>query len=154
MQKSLARPADLELLLQRVASLTPSDQATWGRMTVHQMLCHTNDALLYALGDRKVDTVIKPPLPAPVYKWLALYFPRKWPQDVPTTPEMCQDTGCGGTRPADFAADRAAVLASLQRFAAWTGNWPPHPIFQAMSKKDWLRWAWLHTDHHLRQFNR
>ena len=27
-----------------------------------------------------------------------------------------------------------------------------HPIFGRMSERTWLRWAYLHTDHHLRQF--
>jgi len=31
------------------------------------------------------------------------------------------------------------------------GRW--HPIFGPMSRSDWLRWAYLHMDHHLRQFN-
>jgi hypothetical protein len=28
----------------------------------------------------------------------------------------------------------------------------PHPMFKEMSEKDWMRWGYLHTDHHLRQF--
>jgi len=28
----------------------------------------------------------------------------------------------------------------------------PHPIFGWMSEASWMRWAYLHTDHHLRQF--
>jgi hypothetical protein len=27
-----------------------------------------------------------------------------------------------------------------------------HPIFGALSARDWLRWGYLHADHHLRQF--
>jgi uncharacterized protein DUF1569 len=27
-----------------------------------------------------------------------------------------------------------------------------HPIFGPMSESAWLRWAYLHADHHLRQF--
>jgi hypothetical protein len=27
-----------------------------------------------------------------------------------------------------------------------------HPLFGRMSDADWLRWAYLHADHHLRQF--
>ena len=30
--------------------------------------------------------------------------------------------------------------------------WPRHPIFGRMSQRAWLRWAYLHMDHHLRQF--
>jgi hypothetical protein len=31
-------------------------------------------------------------------------------------------------------------------------RWPAHPIFGKMSETDWMRWAYLHVDHHLRQF--
>jgi hypothetical protein len=27
-----------------------------------------------------------------------------------------------------------------------------HPVFGQMSESAWLRWAYVHTDHHLRQF--
>jgi hypothetical protein len=32
--------------------------------------------------------------------------------------------------------------------------WPPHPLFGPMSRAAWLRWGYLHLDHHLRQFGR
>ncbi|HEV2663419.1 MAG TPA: DUF1569 domain-containing protein [Blastocatellia bacterium] len=28
----------------------------------------------------------------------------------------------------------------------------PHPYFGAMSESQWMRWGYLHCDHHLRQF--
>ena len=28
----------------------------------------------------------------------------------------------------------------------------PHPVFGPMTRGAWLRWGYLHTDHHLRQF--
>jgi hypothetical protein len=27
-----------------------------------------------------------------------------------------------------------------------------HPIFGAMTEEEWMRWGYLHMDHHLRQF--
>jgi hypothetical protein len=56
--------------------------------------------------------------------------------------------------PATFRKDveRAAVL--LQQLAAA----PPdalvdqHPILGPMTRANWMRWAFMHTDHHLRQF--
>jgi hypothetical protein len=27
-----------------------------------------------------------------------------------------------------------------------------HPMFGEMTEKDWMRWGYLHADHHLRQF--
>ena len=45
-----------------------------------------------------------------------------------------------------------AWQARVERFATQRGGWPAHPIFGRMSEAEWLRWGYLHTDHHLRQF--
>ena len=76
-----------------------------------------------------------------------------WPKGVPTIPEMDQRRG-GGTLPADFTRDRTTLLDKLDQFASGMGPWPPHPIFGALSQDEWMRWGYLHTDHHLRQFGR
>jgi hypothetical protein len=99
-----------------------------------------------------VPAVKASPIPVPIYKWLALNFPRKWPTGVPTPAAM--DQQIGGTPPDDFAADRATLLAKLEQFAHSSGPWSPHPMFGAMTTAEWMRWGYLHTDHHLRQFGR
>ena len=86
-------------------------------------------------------------------KWIALYLPLTWPQGILTRPEIDQTAG-GGSCPGDFAADVAELerrLNALERDRL-TIQWPPHPIFGRMSVFEWMRWAYLHTDHHLRQF--
>jgi hypothetical protein len=64
------------------------------------------------------------------------------------------DQTIGGTRPGDFAADVAQLEALLEDFTAKpeTLAGRPHPIFGRLSRNAWLRWGYLHTDHHLRQF--
>jgi hypothetical protein len=92
------------------------------------------------------------PLPKPVLKWVALYLPLRWPAGIETVPEI--DQQIGGTSPADFMAD-VAELESLLTVIATRGSaapWPTHPFFGRMSHADWLRWGYLHLDHHLRQF--
>jgi len=85
-------------------------------------------------------------------KWFALYVPVRWPAGIPTRPEIDQQVA--GTRPGEFAADVAEVEALLEMVATRQKefDWPPHPIFGRMSHAAWLRWAYLHVDHHLRQF--
>ena len=85
-----------------------------------------------------------------VVKWVALYAPLRWPADIRSSPELEQAEG-RGTAPSEFAADLAA-LCDLARSAALPGARAPHPLFGPLSHAAWLRWAWLHTDHHLRQF--
>jgi hypothetical protein len=42
----------------------------------------------------------------------------------------------------------------LARFTAAERDfrWQRHPIFGVMTEQEWLRWGYLHMDHHLRQF--
>jgi hypothetical protein len=76
----------------------------------------------------------------------------RWPTGIQTVPEFDQRTA--GTPPAVFGADVATLEALLGRIRRRDGGapWPRHPIFGPMSQRAWLRWAYLHMDHHLRQF--
>ena len=87
-----------------------------------------------------------------IVKWLALYLPVRWRAGILTRPEIEQ--GLGGTCPGDFAADVAELETLLESIAPHenSSEWPVHPIFGRMSERAWLRWAYLHADHHLRQF--
>ena len=149
--KSLARPEDGEGLRRRLRTLRPDGAARWGRMSAHQMVCHVGDCLHMALGE-KVVRDRSTPLQRTVVKWVALYGPRPWPAGIRTTVEVDQDGE--GTRPVDFAADleraEALLLRLGPRAAGLEGR--PHPLFGALSTSEWLRWGYLHTDHHLRQF--
>ena len=150
--KTLSSAEDLANIRYRIALLGPTDTRLWGSMSAHQAVCHLTDAFCCPLGERVPAPIKASPIPVSIYKWLALYFPRKWPAGVPTPPEM--DQQIGGTPPADFAADRATLLAKLDQFARSSGPWGRHPIFVNMTTPEWMRWGYLHTDHHLRQFGR
>ena len=151
--QSFARAADREEILRRLRALRPDSARRWGRMSVHQMVCHCSDALRMGMGELPVSEGSYP-VPRVLVKWIALYVPLPWPPGrISTRPEI--DQACGaGTRPADFAADVAELAALLERFTATnpTLPWPPHPTFGPMSGRAWLRWGYLHMDHHLRQF--
>ncbi|HMC60724.1 MAG TPA: DUF1569 domain-containing protein [Candidatus Solibacter sp.] len=79
-------------------------------------------------------------------------MPVRWPKGFATRPEMEQ--GIGGTPPADFARDRADLERVIQVFSDPNRQfrWQLHPIFGALSETEWMRWGYLHADHHLRQF--
>jgi hypothetical protein len=120
-------------------------------MTAHQTICHLSDSFLVPMGAKAVG-MAGSPLQRRVVKFLALYAPVKWPAGVKTRPEVEQ--GLGGTAPGDFESDRRNLLAVMQRFAAANRDFEfaPHPIFGKLSESEWLRWGYLHADHHLRQF--
>lgn len=147
--KTIGRHDDLAGLVARLATLSSGAPARWGRMSAHQMLCHAGDALRMALG-RKAVSPASGILQRTVIKWVALYAPLRWPPGIATRPEI--DQACDGVRPETFDRDLATLHALLLETASHEGEWPPHPIFGRLSAREWLRWAYLHTDHHLRQF--
>jgi hypothetical protein len=149
--KTLARQRDKIELLQRVKLVRVDSVRRWGLMNAHQMVCHLSDAFLMATGRKQVSHNLRLH-ERTIVKWIALYAPVRWPAGVPTRPEV--DQTIGGTRPGDFAADVAQLEALLEDFAAKPEalDGRPHPIFGRLSRTAWLRWGYLHTDHHLRQF--
>jgi Protein of unknown function (DUF1569) len=150
--KTLSNPRDKEEILRRLRAVRVDSPRRWGRMSAHQMVCHLGDACRIGTG----ETTVSPASGLPqrtIIKWIALYLPLKWPPDIPTRPEIDQVAGAGRC-PSDFAADLAEVEALVEAFVARAGaaEWSPHPIFGPLSEAAWMRWGYLHFDHHLRQF--
>ncbi len=145
---TIANAAPLAALTARLEAVTPTATRRWGKMDVHQMLEHLGDAADAVLQRRPWPTSRR--RSNRLMKWLALSVPLKWPKGVKA-----------GARPADKVLDAAAFDASHRRAldtlaelasVAPEALAPDHPLFGVMTRSEWLRWAWLHTDHHLRQF--
>lgn len=120
-------------------------------MSAPQMICHLRDAFLGVMGDHPISKPSGLNL-WPLMKTFVLYMPMKWPQGVPTRPEF--DQQIGGTPPVEFDCDVRTLLDAIERFTFQPRSFQfrPHPMFGHMSEKDWMRWGYLHSDHHLRQF--
>ena len=150
MKKTMARAQDKEEIVRRLRTIRADSGRRWGRMSAHQMICHLSDSFLAVTGQRDVSPA-SGPLQRTVIKWIALYAPLNWPRGVPTRPEVDQEVG--GTKPSHFAADVTQLEMLVELITTRKGCFgPTHPIFGNMSNTDWMRWAYLHMDHHLRQF--
>ena len=149
--KTLDRPRDAAEIVERLRRVRPDSARRWGRMSVHQMVCHLSDAFRMAMGAKRVSHATDIRLRA-VVKCIALYVPVRWPPGIVTRPEVDQEAG--GTSPGEFAEDLSEVERLLMELIAQPRDfvWPTHPIFGPMSRAAWMRWGYLHTDHHLRQF--
>jgi len=150
--RSLTNPTEARLLVDRLRHVTPQSVRRWGRMMPQEMVCHLADAYRHAMGEiaaSRADTLLS----RTVIKSVALWLPMPWPPGYPTRPEV--DPQRAGTKPGEFLRDRDQVETDLYRFidAVHRGAMAPHSIFGAMSAREWLRWGWLHADHHLRQFS-
>ena len=149
--KTLQDPKSLQELCDRLRTVSLQNACLWGTMTPHQMICHLNDSFKVGTGER-ITGMRTSPLSRTVVKWIALYTPMQWPQGIRTLPEV--DQQAGGTKPVAFERDRDELLETMARFAGSdrTFQWGTHPIFGRMSAAEWLRWGYVHADHHLRQF--
>jgi Protein of unknown function (DUF1569) len=150
--RSLSDRYCLDELIGRVGKLRPDTARRWGKMTAPQMVYHVNDSFLGVMGEKRMEVPRGFTL-WPVLKYIALYAPMEWPKRVPTRPEFDQHAGAG-TPSAHFESDVRSLLDTMDRFARRPRDFQfrPHPMFKTMSEAQWMRWGYLHVDHHLRQF--
>jgi Protein of unknown function (DUF1569) len=155
-KRTLSNATDKQQIVERLKKIQPASARLWGRMTAPQMICHLADSFRVTMGEKPWKTqrisVTQIPLPSWFVKWVALDLPLPWPHGTPTRPEV--DSEHGGTPPKQFDADVEDLFLLLDRFTRQPRDfeWQPHPIFGAMADPDWMRWGYLHMDHHLRQF--
>ncbi|MEW6127612.1 MAG: DUF1569 domain-containing protein [Acidobacteriota bacterium] len=149
--KSLLNQSDKQAVLERLRQVRPDSPRQWGKMNAHQMVCHLNDSFKAGTGEKAVSNRSNF-ISRSFMRWFALQVPLTWPKGVKTMPEMDQEIG--GTKPDEFNRDIQELENTVERFSgiAVDFNWLPHPIFGDMSREEWLRWGYLHMDHHLRQF--
>lgn len=141
-------PAVLAQLERRLRALRPDAARRWGTMTPAEMLCHLGDASASVLARPGGE----PGRWRPLVRWVALATAIPWPRGRQTLAQV--DPRRDGTKPTDFERDRERAIAGLRAVAAAPPEALParHFVFGAMRPVDWHRWAYRHTDHHLRQF--
>jgi hypothetical protein len=143
--------ADMQALNQlrdRLAAVAPTASRRWGTMDAQQMLSHLGDGAEAVLGVRPFTASHRPPSRA--MKFMALWLPLRWPHGV----KAGADPAAKVLDPEAFEADRTRAIETLVRLANAEPDAlvPSHPLFGRMRQRDWHRWAFLHSDHHLRQF--
>ncbi len=149
-RRSLVYPADADAIVARLEQFTPEATRRWGTMTASEALCHLSDAFRPALGELDPPEFRVFGLRGAVPKWFALSAPLPWPHGIRGPAQV--DPRKLGAKPGSFDSDRARTVAMTRRLIAEASDDRAHPMFGPMTRGDWLRWGWLHLDHHLRQF--
>jgi hypothetical protein len=151
MKKTLKNVEDRREIAERLGRVRVDSARRWGKMSAHGMVCHLSDSFRGVMGEKALAA--KPgTFGRGFMKWAALRLPLPWPHGVKTMPEMDQEIG--GTTPTEFEGDMWELRRLFERFTREPRDfaWRPHPIFLEMSEEEWMRWGYLHMDHHLRQF--
>jgi hypothetical protein len=85
-------------------------------------------------------------------KWGGLRSGLRWPKNLATTPEL--ELALKEESTATFEELVELAVAKMEAVTSSVRLAPRHPMFGPMSGADWMRWGYLHADHHLRQFGR
>ncbi|MCC8424696.1 DUF1569 domain-containing protein [Mucilaginibacter sp. UR6-11] len=147
--KSVFNPADVMELIYRINKLRPDSQPLWGKMTVAQMLAHTNVSYEMVYTD-------KHPRPNPFMKLILKMLvknkvvgPAPYKHSAPTAPAfLIKDEK-------NFEAEKIRLLSHLnqtqQLGEAYFDNKESHS-FGKLSAAEWNIMFYKHLDHHLGQF--
>jgi hypothetical protein len=152
---NISNPTVLARLVERLNALQPDTPRRWGTLTPGEMLCHLGDATASVLEPASTEAASASSEAArrrPVVKWIALRSPLPWPRGLKTPASV--DPHADGTQAGDFEVARQRAISGLLTFAAASASAlaAGHGAFGRMTIQDWHRWAYRHTDHHLRQF--
>jgi hypothetical protein len=145
--RTLLTPDSVDDLIARTQLITADSPRQWGSMNVHQMLLHLGGAGAAALGQAKFT--LQPRRGGAVVRLVLFYLMPRYPRGV----RVGNDPARRVVDPAMFERDKQRVIDLTRAMAAPDAPFvPTHPLFGTMSRRNWQRWAYMHTDHHLRQF--
>jgi len=146
--KTLFDAADRSSLVARINALDAAAARQWGKMDPAQMLCHCGRALETATGDRPMKQKFIGKILAPLVRKSAL-GEKPFGKNSPTDPTFVVADA------RDFAAEKARLLALIDRFAqrdrGEVGK-ETHAFFGKLTGDEWGELMYKHIDHHLRQF--
>lgn len=146
--KNLFTPAANQEIVDRINTLTADTKPLWGKMTVAQMLAHSQQPLYVALGEKH----LKGGLMAFLFGRIAkkqLVKDEQFKRNLPTAPSFVVKVE------KNFTEEKNKLVDLVQRFGK---NDPeeiakrPHPFFGKLNAEEWNTLQYKHLDHHLRQF--
>ena len=148
--QNLTTTKDLADMLDRVDKLNASSRAVWGKMNVNIMLSHAADYFRMMYGE--IPTKRRNSyLYQNFMKWWILRL-EQLPRLMPTVPEI-DPKSSSSTRPTDFDNDKFLLKKILLAFPLLReAELVAHPKFGKLNKHEFGRLAYMHLDHHLRQF--
>ena len=147
MPKTIFDTTSRQQILGRLSQLRADSPRLFGKMTPNEMMCHLEDSLRVATGEKHCRSKNSFMANRVVSHLIIYYVP--WPKGkAQTVPEMLE------TRPREFEQDRARLKEALLKTSNRGPNamWAVHPAFGKLTGKDYGVLIYRHFDHHLKQF--
>jgi hypothetical protein len=145
--KSLFAADTRASVISRIRRLTPDAPRQWGTMTPAAAVAHVSDQLRMAFGEIPRRSPLRALGHWPL-NYLAIYV-IPWARGKGKASEETLTT-----KPSNWDADQAALIALVERFAVEDPNaaWPVDAVFGSLSGRAWGALCYKHLDYHLRQF--
>ena len=149
MKDIFSKPVTEEVIA-RINKLEPSTPASWGKMSVDQMLAHCNVVYEAQYED-------KHPKPKGIKKWLVKLLIKKivvsekpYKKNGQTAPNFLIK------EPKDFQVEKNRLIAYINKTQALGGDYldgtESHSLGK-LTKDEWNNMFYKHLDHHLTQFD-
>ena len=146
--KSLFNPTVNKEMIERIQKLNANTKPAWGKMTVAQMVMHSQKPFQVAYKELQLKRGIIGILFGGIAK-KKLTGPEPFGKNLPT------DKNFKITVHPEFEREKNNLISCVQRFSK---NGPsgiakePHPFFGKLTTEEWDALMYKHLDHHLRQF--
>jgi Protein of unknown function (DUF1569) len=147
--KSVFDVSVLDELTNRIHTLSPDAERSWGKMNSAQMLAHCSAALKMGVGDVKLSHLF-------IGKLIGKFIKKKLMDEGPFRKNSPTAKSFIISDDRNFKKEKETLIALLKRFHEnGANNTPsdPHPFFGKMTAMEWDRLTYKHLDHHLRQFS-
>ena len=146
--KSIFEDSTRVEVINRIGTLTPESKASWGSMTIGQMVRHCAICETYYYGDIR----IKRSLAGRIFGKKAINAILKdensgLHRNAPTAPPFrVTEEGI------DLESEKCKWVALIERYATFNQASFTHWFFGRMSKEQLGQFIYKHTNHHLVQF--
>lgn len=145
--KSVFETSVREELIKRINSLSPQNNAQWGKMNVYQMVRHCTLSEDMMLEKMKIKRVLIGRLIGGLILKKVLKDDSPFGKNSPTSP-LLKTTHESG----DMEEQKKEWIKRIEQYASHTNSNFVHPFFGPMTKEQIGFFAYKHADHHLRQF--
>lgn len=133
-------------LINRIHLLNENSTPQWGGMNIYQMLKHCTLFEDMISGRKKYKITLPGRLFGKMVLKTLLKDGKPMPKNAPTVPELrVKENG-------DVASEKAKWIALIEERAHFSNDGIVHPFFGKMTIEQIGYLAYIHYDHHLRQF--
>jgi len=148
MKKNLFEKETVQEIISRVENLNQESKILWGEMNATEMLHHCNLANLQIIHENQKPQKTK--FKQYLIRFLSLYVVPNFPKNLKGSP--LNDTK-GKIDLNKFEEEKKKFIAIISEFPQKKDPVKlMHPSFGYINTKQWGKAAWMHMDHHLRQF--